>query len=180
MAKSPVKYRFTVKDYHRMAEAEVFGPDDRLELLDGEVFEMSPIGSRHAACVSRLGHLFIPRVDNRAVVGVQNPIEVDDYSEPQPDLVLLRWREDFYAPRHPLPADVLLVIEVSDTTLEFDLGRKTALYLARGIPEVWVVDLKSDVVHVATPNGTRVVMRGESVAPTAFPDLVLDIPAIMG
>ena len=179
VALSPT-HRFTVKDYHRMAEAKVFGPKDRLELLDGEVLEMAPIDSRHAGCVNRLNHLFVSRLGDRAVVAVQNPIEVDDYSEPQPDLVLLRPRPDFYANHHGLPPDVLLVVEVANTTLPFDLGRKTALYLARGIPEVWVIDVNAEVVHVATPTGTRVVTRGESLAPTAFPDVVLDIPAILG
>ena len=177
---SPTRYRFTVKDYHRMAEAEVFDPEDRVELIDGEVLEMAPIDSRHAGCVNRLNYLFVSRLGTRAVVAPQNPIEVDDYSEPQPDLVLLRPRDDFYSSSHGLPNDVLLVVEVSNTTLRFDLGRKTALYLAGRIPEVWVVDVNAEVVHVATPAGTRVVTRGESLAPEAFPDLVLEVTDIVG
>lgn len=177
---SPTRHRFTVKDYHRMAEAEVFDPEDRVELVDGEVLEMAPIDSRHAGCVNRLNYLFVSRLGQRAVIAPQNPVEVDDYSEPQPDLVVLRARDDFYSNSHPAPGDVLLVVEVSNTTLRFDLGRKAALYLAGGIPEVWVVDVNAGVVHVATPGGTRAVARGESLAPQAFPDLVLEVATIVG
>lgn len=177
---SPTPYRFTVKDYHRMAEAEVFKPKARVELIEGEVLQMAPIDSRHAGCVNRLTYLFVSRLGMRAVVAPQNPIEVDDYSEPQPDLVLLRPRDDFYSKSHALPGDILLVIEVSNTTLRFDVGRKTELYLAGGVPEVWVVDVNAEVVHVATPAGRRAVPRGESLAPEAFPDLVLHVTDIVG
>jgi Uma2 family endonuclease len=114
------------------------------------------------------------------VISPRNPVQLDAYSEPQPDLLVLRPRDDFYSNSHPDPNDVLLVVEVSNATLRFDLGRKTALYLAGGVPEVWVVDVNAEVVHVATPAGTRTVARGETVAPQAFPDLVLEVPAIVG
>ena len=180
VALSPTAYRFTVKDYHRMAEADIFDPDDRVELIDGEVVKMAPIDSRHAGCVNRLNYLFVSRLGTRAVVAPQNPVEVDDYSEPQPDLVVLRAREDFYSNSHAVADDVLLVVEVSNTTLRFDLGRKADLYLAGGIPEGWVVDVNGGVVHVATPAGRRTVGRGQSLAPEAFPDLVLQVVAIVG
>ena len=163
-----------------MAEAEVFDPKDRVELVDGEVLEMAPIDSRHAGCVNRLNYLFVSRLGTRAVVAPQNPVEVDDYSAPQPDLVVLRPRADFYSNAHPAPDDVLLVIEVSNTTLRFDLGRKTDLYLGGGVPEVWVIDVNAEVVHVAMPGGRRAVGRGESLAPQPFPDLVLEVAAIVG
>ena len=162
-----------------MAEAKVFGPDDRLELIDGEVFEMAPIGSRHAACVRRLVRSFA-QLGERAIVSVQDPIELSERSEPQPDVTLLRPADDFYAIAHPAPADVLLAVEVADTTLAFDLERKAPLYLAAGISELWVIDVVREVVHVATPAGSRVVRRGESLAPQAFPDLVLEVSAIVG
>src|SRR5687767_12080532 len=107
VALSPTAYRFTVKDYHRMAEADVFEPDDRVELVDGEVFEMAAIGSRHAACVSRLMHLILPVIGKRAILSPQQPIQVGEYSEPQPDVALLRWRDNFYADHHAMPPDVL-------------------------------------------------------------------------
>ena len=100
---------------------------------------MAPIGSRQAACVSRTAAVFAARVAGRAIVSVQNPIELDERSEPQPDVALLRARADFYEGSHPQPADVLLAVEVAETTLGYDLSRKAPYYLARGIPEVWVV-----------------------------------------
>lgn len=163
-----------------MAEAGVWGPEERVELVDGEVLPLAPIDSRHSGCVSRLTHLFVLRFGTRGVVAVQSPIEVDDYSEPQPDLVLLRPRADFYSAHHGLPPDTLLVIEVSNTSLRFDLGRRRALYLARGIPEVWVVDVVREVVHVATAAEMRTLRRGDSVTLTAFPDEVVTVVDILG
>lgn len=178
---SPTAYRFTVKDYHRMAEADIFDPDDRVELIDGEVVKMAPIGSRHAACVKRLARLLITALAAEdAVVSIQDPVVVSEHGEVQPDIGLLRPRADLYATGHPGPSDVMLLIEVADTTLSLDLGRKTELYLAGGIPEVWVVDLTAEVVHVATPVGRRAVGRGESLAPGAFPDLVVQVTDIVG
>jgi Uma2 family endonuclease len=169
-----------VKDYHRMAEADVFEPDDRVELFDGEVYEMAPIGSRHAACVRRLSSALSSHIGDRAILSVQDPIALDDHSEPQPDVALLRPRSDFYATEHPQPADVLLAIEVADTTLLFDLDRKVPRYLEAGIPEVWVVDLIGEVVHIMTPGRTRTAARGATVGPEAFPDIVLDVAALLG
>ncbi len=180
VARSPTAYRFTVKDYHRMAEADVFPPDDRVELIDGEVLRMAPIGSRHAACVKRLARHFMCRVAERAIVGVQDPIQLSDLSEPQPDVALLRPRDDYYASGHPLPADVFLVIEVGELSDESDRATKLPLYLASGVPEVWVVDLGAEVVHMATGHGSRTVGRGDSLAPLAFPDVVLEVAAILG
>lgn len=163
-----------------MAEAGVWGPEERVELVDGEVLPLAPIDSRHAGCVNRLNHLFVTRLADRAVVAVQNPIEVDDWSEPQPDLVVLRHRADFYSAHHGLPPDVLLVIEVANTSLRFDLGRKRALYLARGVPEVWVVDVVREVVHVATAAEARTLARGESITLSAVADMVVDVVDILG
>lgn len=162
-----------------MAEADVFAPDERLELVDGKVFELAPIGSRHAACVKRLGRTFTFVLGERALVGIQDPIGLGELSEPQPDVALLRPQRDFYAAGHPGPGDVLLVVEVAESTVQYDRTTKVPLYLAAGVPEVWVVDLDAEVVHVATATGTRVVPRGESLAPTAFPDVVLEVAAIV-
>lgn len=180
VALSPTTHRFTVKDYHRMGEADIFEPDDRVELIDGEVFELAPIGVRHAACVMRLSHLVWARIGDRAIVSVQCPIQVGEFSEPQPDLSVLRPRDNFYADHHPTPPDIHLVIEVADSSLRHDLVRKAPLYVAGGIPEVWVVDLVTNTLHV-TRAGQAVQLRaGDSLAPLAFPDVVLDVAVILG
>ncbi len=153
MSVQPARYRFTVEEYERMGATGVLGPDDRVELIDGEIVAMAPIGSPHAGCVNRLTHLLSTLAGGRAVVQVQNPVRLDARSEPQPDLALLRPRADFYAAGHPGPADVLLVVEVADTTLDYDLGVKVPLYAGAGIPATWVVDLSGGVVHAFSEPG---------------------------
>ena len=133
---------FTVHEYYRMAEAGIFGEDDRVELLSGEIVEMTPIGSRHAAAVSRLIHVFTARLSGTAILRVQDPLRLDNYSEPQPDLAIVRLRQDFYRDAHPDAADVLLLIEVADTSGDIDRTVKIPLYARSGVAEVWVVDLQ--------------------------------------
>jgi Uma2 family endonuclease len=162
-----------------MAEADVFKPDDRVELVDGEVVKMSPIGTRHSACVSRLSHLILPWIGKGAIVRIQLPIQIGDFSEPQPDVALVRWRDDFYADHHPMPPDIHLVVEVADTSLRHDLIRKAPLYIAGGVPEVWVVDLVAEVIHVTRGGSTSQLRVGDSVSPLAFPDVVLEVAAIL-
>jgi Uma2 family endonuclease len=140
--------RFSVDEYYRMAEAGILHEDDRVELLDGEIIEMTPIGSLHAACVDRLTRFFVSACGDRAIVRVQNPVRLSTESEPEPDLAILRPRADYYARAHPGPADVLLVIEVADSSLDYDRGRKAEAYARSGIPELWIVDLASEVVFV--------------------------------
>jgi Uma2 family endonuclease len=113
-------YRFTVDDFHRMGEAGIFSEDDRVELLDGEIIEMTPIGSRHAACVDRLNRLLTSRLGTAAIVRIQSPVRLDDRSEPQPDITVLQSRTDFYEQAHPGPQDILLLIEVMDRSGELD------------------------------------------------------------
>jgi Uma2 family endonuclease len=173
-----MSYRFTVKDYHRMAEADVFEPDDRVELVDGEVVKMSPIGTRHAACVRRLTRLLMP-LHEQAILSVQDPVQIGEFSEPQPDVALLRWRDDFYSDHHATPPDIHLVVEVADTSLRHDLIRKAPLYIAGGVPEVWVVDLVAEVVHVTRAGTTSQRRAGDSIFPLAFPDVVLEVAAIL-
>lgn len=159
-----------------MAGAGIFDDDDRVELLGGEVVEMSPIGSRHAACVRRIARFFSERLGDRALVDVQNPIRLDDWSVPQPDLALLRPRPDFYAAGHPAPEDVLLVVEVADTSATADRAHKLPLYAGAGVVEVWLVDLVGATVEVWTapaPTGYGLMRRalaGDHVAPAAFPE----------
>jgi Uma2 family endonuclease len=132
---------FTVAEYHKMAEAGILSEDDRVELLEGEIVAMSPIGSRHAGLVNRLNRLFSQRAGDQVVVSVQNPVRLGGYSEPQPDLALLRPRADFYTSSHPGPEDVLLAVEVAETSAAVDREVKVPLYARFGVPEVWLVDL---------------------------------------
>lgn len=164
-----------------MADAGLFGEDDRVELLDGEVVEMAPIGSRHAACVKWLTAFFTARLGHRAIVGVQDPMGLSERSEPQPDLTLLRPRPDYYAAGHPAPADVLLVIEVADTTVGSDRGVKVPLYAAAGVSEVWLVDLSAgEVPSFRRPaeagyQEVRAHTAGDRLAPLAYPDAELAV-----
>lgn len=139
---------FTVSEFYQMADAGIFSEDDRVELLAGEIVEMSPIGSRHASCVDRLARSLHQQAGSSLIVRTQSPIRLDDHSEPQPDIAVIRFREDFYRDAHPGPADVLLIVEVADTSVDVDRGVKGPLYARAGIPEVWVVDLSDRFVDV--------------------------------
>ena len=145
---TPKQRRFTVEEYHRMGEAGILHEDDRIELLDGQLYVMLPIGSEHAACVRRLDRIFQRRAEPEALVSAQNPIVLGEDSEPEPDLALLSPRDDDYAAHHPRPEDVLLLVEVADSTEAFDRRTKLPLYAQAGIPEYWVVSLSDDHVHV--------------------------------
>lgn len=169
-----------------MGEAGIFREGERVELMDGEVLTSSPIGSKHAACVSRLVAALIHAVGSAAIVGPQNPIRLPDDTEPEPDVALLKPRDDFYAEAHPGPKDVLLLIEVSDTTLPYDRGAKLALYAQVGIPEYWIVDLTADKVEVySRPVGGEYrdlskFGHGDTVRSSAVPDLSLAADAVLG
>jgi Uma2 family endonuclease len=141
------RHRLTVDEYHRMGQAGVLAPDARVELIEGEVIDKAPIGSRHASAVKKLNALLSAAAGKSAIVAVQDPLRLSDASEPEPDLMLLRPRADFYAHAHPGPADVLLLIEVSDTTVAYDRGIKLDLYAKHRITEVWIVDLDNNVVR---------------------------------
>lgn len=186
MAAPMARRRFNVDEYYAMARAGILHEDDRVELIEGEILEMTPIGSRHAACVARLTSLFLLRLGKTVVVSAQNPVRLDDRTEPQPDLMLLRRREDFYSTAHPGAADVLLLIEVADSSLQSDREFKAPLYGRHGVHETWVVDLERSLVEShfePTPEGYRTVQvfrRGESLSPRAFPDLSLTVAEIFG
>ena len=136
----PSRHLISVDAFHRMGETGILGPRDRVELIDGEIIDMSPIGVLHAAIVDVLARHFGRRTGESVFVRCQNPLRLDDISEPEPDIAILRPRADFYMTAHPGSADVLLVIEVADTSLAYDLGTKVPLYARHGIPEVWVID----------------------------------------
>ena len=137
---APARHRISVDAFHRMGEAGILGVADRVELIDGEIIDMSPIGALHAAIVARLASYFSQRLGGVAVVWCQNPVRLDDTSEPEADIAILRPRADFYMTAHPGPTDVLLVIEVADASLAYDIGTKMPLYARHGIPEAWVID----------------------------------------
>ena len=168
---------FDVDEYYAMAEAGILSEDDRVELLAGEIVAMAPIGSMHADCVDRLTRLLITEVGQRAVVRVQNPVRLGDRTEPQPDLVLVNWRD--YSSAHPGPEDVLLLIEVSDTSVHLDRNVKLPLYAKSGIREVWVVNLPAKSVEVySEPSGSeygrsRVVGIDGDLSPEALVDVSL-------
>lgn len=133
--------RITVDEYYRMAEAGILTEKDRVELIHGEIIEISPIGSKHAAAVNRLNNVLKEYLGVKAIVSVQNPIKLNNLNEPEPDIAVLKYADHYYAERHPSPADILMVVEVSDTTLAFDREIKLPLYAHAGIPEFWLVDL---------------------------------------
>jgi Uma2 family endonuclease len=145
--KRPTRRRFTVDEYYRIAEAGILTSDDRVELLDGEIIDMVPIGSQHAAHVAKLDRLISSSLGDRAIVWIQNPIRLDRFSEPEPDIALLRPRDDFYASAHPGPDDVFLIIEVADSSLEFDRANKVPLYAEHGIPSVWLLNLQDEAIE---------------------------------
>lgn len=187
MAAEPIQRRlFTTDEYHVMLEAGILNEDDRVELIEGEILEMAPIGSFHVGGVNRLTALFTALLGSRAVVSVQNPVILDKRSEPQPDLVILRFREDYYASGLPTPSDVLLLIEIADSSFQFDRDVKAGLYARHGVPEVWLQDIEHSALLVhrnSSPEGyrdVRIFRCGEQVSPLAFPDLVIEVDAILG
>ena len=182
MAVALTTRRFTVEEYHRMAEVGILTDEDRVELIDGEIVEMTPIGFQHARCVIYLTEVFVRRLEGRAVVSPQGPLAIEGATQLQPDLVLLR------PPlvRLPSPADALLVVEAADTSLERDRGVKLPRYAGAGVPEVWIVDFAGEAVEmyrVPSSDGYRNVVRvprGGSLSPVAFPDLTLGVDEILG
>ena len=182
----PTRRRFTVAEYYAMADAGILSENDRVELLDGDLIVMPPIGDWHAASVDLFTNILPPSLQGRAIVRVQNPTRLDNNSEPQPDVMLLRWRDDFYRNGHPAPGDVLLLIEVADSSAEFDRTVKLAAYARAGIPELWSVARPERRIEAYTdPTGdsydtVRHFGFGESIAPQAFPDIVLEVARIIG
>lgn len=170
------RHSFTTDEYEAMIHAGVLTKDHRVELINGEIVEMSPIGPLHASIVSRLIRLFTQRVGDRAIVNVQNPIRADEQSEPQPDVVLVKYRDDFYRDAHPTPADTLLVIEVADSTLDADRRIKIPLYAQSGVPEVWIVNVLDECIEIYRQPARgdyqeKRTLRGDAVvAPANLPE----------
>jgi Uma2 family endonuclease len=177
---------FTVQEYHLMGEAGILSEDDRVELIEGEIVQMAAIGTRHASSVKRLIAVFSDLERKRAIIGAQDPIQLTERTEPQPDVVLLQPRADYYATAHPVPSEVLLLVEVSDSTIDFDRDVKVPNYARSGIQEVWLWDLDANCLEVyrdPTANGytsIQKIERGEMVSPLAFPDFEVSVDFILG
>jgi Uma2 family endonuclease len=173
----PRPHRLTVDEYYRMAAVGLLPPDARVELIEGEIIDMAPIGSRHAAAVDRLAKLLILAVDKSAIVRVQGPVRLSVHSEPQPDLAVLRPRADDYRDSHPETSDILLLIEVSDTTLRFDREVKAGLYARHGIPALWILDIGDGRLHVfrAPRRGEYTERTDVAAGPVEIPGLGIDV-----
>ena len=177
--------RFTVDEYYKMAEAGILSHDERVELVNGEIAEMSPIGKRHRSSVYALGHLISLQLGDQAIVGVQNAVHLDDCREFQPDVTILKSSDDFYLSNPPGPDDVLLLIEVSDSSLSYDRNVKLSLYAGAGVPEFWIVNIPDGVVEVYTDPSegeyqtSRVFGADDNVSPTAFLDISLPVSRIV-
>jgi Uma2 family endonuclease len=176
---------FTVQEYHLMGEAGILSEDDRVELIEGEIVQMAAIGTRHASSVKRLIAVFSDLDRKRAIIGAQDPIQLTERTEPQPDVVLLQPRADYYATAHPVPSEVLLLVEVSDSTIDFDRDVKVPNYARSGIQEVWLWDLDVNCLEVyrfPTANGYTSIQkfeRGEMVSPLAFPEFEVSVDFIL-
>lgn len=181
-----IRRRFTTDEYEQLAMAGILAEDDRVELIEGEIVEMSSLGPQHAACVTRLTELFYQLSNPDVTIRVQAPVRPGDFSAPQPDVVIVNRREDHYAGGHPEPEDVLLLIEVSDSSLAYDRDVKLPLYARAGIAEVWLVTLLSQVVEVYRAPGDdgygekRTLHRGQTIAPVHLPDAELSVGDVLG
>ncbi|MGB7207443.1 MAG: Uma2 family endonuclease [Pyrinomonadaceae bacterium] len=180
------RFPISVEMYHLMAERGVFAPEDRVELIEGELFEMSPIGSLHARCVNFLNRFLVTSAGSEYIVQVQNPIILNDLSEPQPDFSIVRHRQDFYKDGLPEAPDVAVVFEIAETSVTFDKNVKFRRYAAAGIPEAWLIDLTGERVEVHSQpkeNGygiIKIYQRGENAVSEMIPSIDLSVDDILG
>lgn len=181
---------FTLEQYHQMIRTGLLVEGDRVELINGEILEMAAIGSKHSSQVNRLNRIFAKRlitqgIDEDVLISVQNPVELGPKSEPEPDVAVLKGSEDCYEMRHPQPSDVLLIIEVSDSTLEFDRDVKGPLYASSGIQEYWLINLQIGVIEVHRQPATNgygqveILQRGEAIASQAVPQLSFTVDELL-
>jgi len=182
---TPELHRFSAEEYHRLGELGILSPGARVELIEGAIHGMSPIGPFHSGVTMRLNRFFQLRAKGRWIVFVQDAVRLDDYSEPQPDLMLLKPAPDDYVSHHPTPDDVFLLIEIADSTLDFDRGRKLQIYARAGISEFWIVNLRDSTIEVyREPHFTgyenkAVLKADEKASPAAFPDVALEIAELL-
>lgn len=180
-----LKRRFDADEYQKMGRARILSEDDRVELINGEILTMTPIGPRHNAAVNRASHALVGAVGNQAIVQVRGSVRLDVWNEPQPDLVLLRPEPDFYASRLPGPSDILLIIEVAESSLDYDSEVKAMLYATAGVREYWLADLTAGTVtRFSAPSGGTYQRReqhraGESIAPDALPRCGIPVEALL-
>jgi Uma2 family endonuclease len=186
METEAAKKLFTVDEYYKMVDAGILREDDRFELIEGEIIQMSSMGSRHAAVVSRLNDVLVPLLKGKALLRPQLPLRLNEFNEPEPDIVVLKPRPDFYASAHPGPADVFLVVEISDSTLKYDRDVKLPIYAAMKLPEVWLADLaRNEVLVYRDPSGKRYMTSltfrsGESLPCLMLPQIQLAVNDALG
>jgi len=179
-----VRHQFTVKQFHQMAETGILSENERIELIRGEMIDMSPIGTRHAGCVLFLTHLLGLLLGERALINVQNPMELDETSQPQPDIALLKPRPDFYRNSHPQPEDIFLLIEVADTTVKYDREVKIPLYAEANISEVWLIDVNQEIIEIyrnplqGVYQDIQELVKNQSLSILAFPDVNINVSEI--
>jgi Uma2 family endonuclease len=185
MATEIERRRFTVHEYHKMVDAGILCEDDRVELIRGEILEMSPIGPRHSAAVLRALNGLLRLIGDRAIVGCQGSIRLDEYDEPQPDIYLLRSKDDFYASGHAGPSDIFLIVEMADSSLEYDKSVKMKLYAETGVPEYWVADIQNErVIAYSNPGQTgyqseQVFERGRTLVPKLLPGCLIPLNTLL-
>jgi Uma2 family endonuclease len=179
------RHRLTVDEYYRMVEVGLLAADARVELIEGEIIDMAPIGKRHAGVIDQLTQLMTRAVGESAHVRAQNPLRLDQSSEPEPDLVLLQPRPDSYKRAHPTPGDALLVVEISERSLRFDLKTKLPLYAGHRIPEFWIVDVAAPLIHFFhSPHDTGFGYHSSTPRPglirlQALPDVAVDLSGLL-
>ena len=179
------KRPFSVDEYYQMAESGILTESDRVELIEGEIVQMTPIGSRHGACVKKLIKVFTNMIGGEEILSVQDAVRLDEFSEPEPDIALLKERDDFYAESHPGPGDVLLIVEVADASVRYDREVKVPLYAKAGIPEVWLVNLPDKSIETyrkPVESGyaeTSILRKGQVLSPTAFSELEIRVEEIL-
>jgi Uma2 family endonuclease len=181
----PPRHLTDITEWHKMGEAGIFSPGSRLELINGEILEMFPIGCNHSGHLKRITHILTPRVNKMAIASVHSALQLNDLSEPEPDFMLLKPREDFYSAQHPTADDVLLLIEVADSSLEYDLNHKLRLYALHNIPEYWLLNLNDSCLEVyRRPQGEtyeeKTTLRsGDSITLLQLPDLTVNVSDIL-
>lgn len=181
----PRRLRFSVDEYYQMNELGILRDFEKSEIIEGELIQKMGIGDLHAAIVNFLNKFFIKNVSDDVLVSVQNPVRLSDYNEPEPDLALADLRK-FDGRRHPRPEEVILLVEVSDTTVKYDRDQKLPLYAEAEIPEVWIVNLPNDLIEVHTQPSVglyqfvKIYKRGETLKSEALPELVLEVDKVLG
>lgn len=181
----PIRHLTHLDEWRRMGDAGIFPPDCRVELINGEIIEMPPIGFNHSGHVNRLNHILTRLASEKAVASAQNPVQLGDLSEPEPDFMLLKPDPDFYCTRHPNADDVLLLIEVAESSLAFDQNQKLRLYAEHGIPEYWLLNLNDQCLEVyRKPHGDvyaekTTLYAGDSVTLSQLPDISIQVADIL-